>query len=133
MWFSTTTVPRCSERYPPMMRAATSGGPPGPNGTISLIGCSGKPADKATDDRLRATAAASANGAAPGNGQSLFEPFIEILPVPSSSDGSIAVRVEVNAPSHRTKSTHQVSAHAQRKMYARKARICALHGVTQYR
>src|SRR5580692_2831583 len=61
-WFSTTTVPRCSERYALIMRAATSGGPPGPNGTISLIGLSGKLSATAAAGRPSAIAAASATG-----------------------------------------------------------------------
>src|ERR1700686_2359296 len=64
IWFSTTTGPRWSERYAPIMRAATSGGPPGPNGTISLIGLSGKFSATAADDRPSAIAAASATGTA---------------------------------------------------------------------
>src|SRR3984957_8368835 len=50
-----------------MMRAATSGGPPGPNGTISLIGFSGKLSATAAAGRPSAIAAASATGLYPAH------------------------------------------------------------------
>src|ERR1700722_11078697 len=87
------------------MRAATSGGPPGPNGTISLIGLSGKLSATAAAGRPSAIAAASATGIYQPKPRA-FELVID-LSRPKSRNRRIAHRsIEhgdgVNAPPQRT-------------------------------
>src|ERR1700686_3508872 len=89
IWFSTTTGPRWSERYAPIMRAATSGGPPGPKGTISLIGLSGNLSAAAAAGRPSAIAAARAIGIAANRPNPRANELVIDLSRPKSRNRSI--------------------------------------------